>query len=138
VSAAEQGVVSTLALLDLDHFKRVNDAHGHEVGDVALVAIAILLRDQLRTDDVAARLGGEEFGILLSGTDEGRAEAILDDLRARIAEASIGESELHVTASIGFTQVGPDDGAQGHEALRRADAALYAAKAAGRNRVRAG
>jgi diguanylate cyclase (GGDEF)-like protein len=138
VRAAEEGRAATVALLDLDHFKRVNDEHGHEVGDVALVAVATLLREHLRTDDVAARLGGEEFGVLLSGTDDERAASILDDLRARIAEAAIGESELHVTASIGFTQVRPGDGAEGREALRRADEALYAAKAAGRNRVLAG
>jgi len=138
VSAAEEGRVSTVALLDLDHFKRVNDAHGHEAGDVALQAVAALLRGHFRTDDLSARLGGEEFGVLLSGTKQSKAASILDELRRQVAAAPIGLEGLRLTVSIGFAEVRADDGSDGRGALRRADEALYAAKAAGRDRIQAG
>ncbi|MBO6936039.1 MAG: GGDEF domain-containing protein [Deltaproteobacteria bacterium] len=138
VRAMADGRRSVVALLDLDHFKTVNDEHGHEVGDLALIAVAALLRDGFRTDDVAARLGGEEFGILLTGTDAQGAATVLEELRARIAAEPIGRTDLRVTASIGFAELHAGDVPDGRDALRRADEALYAAKAAGRDRIQAG
>jgi len=138
VQEAERGRPTTVALLDLDHFKQVNDTLGHEVGDAVLVAVAAHLRQHLRTDDLAARLGGEEFGIVLSGTEAEHAHELLETLRRRLEAEPMGAAAVSVTASIGYSQVRADDGADGREALKRADDALYAAKAAGRNRVRAG
>ena len=136
VQAARDARAATVALLDLDHFKDINDVHGHEVGDTVLVAVANLLRDHLRTDDVAARLGGEEFGLLLSGTVPDQAEQLLEDIREQIAELRIGVDGIRVTTSIGFGEVRAEDDEAGQAALRRADEALYAAKDAGRDRSR--
>ena len=112
-------------LLDLDHFKRYNDAHGHPGGDAMLRACAEAWAHALRPTDELARLGGEEFGALVLGCDAGEAHAIADRLRAAVPDRQ--------TVSIGLATWG---GAETAEALvARADRALYAAKAAGRDRV---
>ena len=124
----------TLLSLDLDHFKRVNDEHGHPVGDAVLRAFGDLLRRAGRDADAAARVGGEEFWVLLPDTDmDGAlplAERILDDVRRlRLAEAPV-----QVTVSIGIAAA--KERAEPAEALmRRLDGALYQAKAGGRDRV---
>jgi two-component system cell cycle response regulator len=125
-------------MLDLDHFKDVNDRHGHPAGDEALRAFAGVLRSCMRDGDLAARYGGEEFAVLLTGTDEGTALAVGERIRSRTESTLIslapGVTE-RVTVSIGVA-IAPDQGLDRIPLLRLADAALYDAKQAGRNRVR--
>lgn len=127
---------ASLLMLDLDHFKRINDSHGHAAGDAVLCAFARTIAGQLRQTDRAGRLGGEEFAILLVGTDLDGAEEFAERLRQETAAmrvASVAET-LHVTVSIGISALHPDD-ASPDAVLHRADAALYRAKEAGRNRI---
>lgn len=132
------GRPTALVLLDLDHFKDVNDSWGHAVGDSVLVAVADLLRRDRRTTDVVARLGGEEMALLLRETDLDAALHLAERLRATLAEETLrhGDAEISLTASFGVSVVTPDD-TSFDTVLRRADRALYAAKRAGRNAVRA-
>ena len=121
-----------LALLDLDHFKRVNDSYGHPAGDRALRRFCDIVQSEKGTEDVLGRLGGEEFGLLLTGTDLDGAHRFADRLRETVArETATGEVAL--TVSIGLAQAEPWTTAD--DLLRGADVALYSAKAAGRNRV---
>jgi len=124
----------TLAMLDLDHFKRINDRFGHAVGDSVLVALAELLRQNLRSHDLIIRVGGEEFLVVLPETGLARAEEICARLRERVEQhawCAVAEG-LALTVSIGLAAAPPYELGL---LLARADAALYAAKAAGRNRV---
>lgn len=121
-----------LAMLDLDHFKRINDEHGHEAGDEVLVAFADLLRRSTRQGDRCFRFGGEEFVLLMPAADRGALVSIDQQLRCRVA------SELRcrgaaVTVSIGAAALRPEEDWQAW--LARADAALYQAKNEGRNRT---
>jgi len=133
---------STMALLmiDLDHFKRVNDTYGHLVGDDVLRDVGQLLGDTIRTSDIVARYGGEEFLVLLPETDDAGAESFAERIREAIdqrpfASESVPEP-LRLTASVGVA-VYPAARIESVEDLfARADAALYRAKADGRNRVR--
>ena len=127
------GHSSAVLMLDIDHFKAVNDVHGHPVGDAALRAVAAILRDSLRMHDIAGRYGGEEFGIVLPGIDASGAAAIAERIRRKV-ESSVVEARrsVRVTASIGYAALGDDDHDPGAW-IARADRALYAAKAAGRN-----
>lgn len=121
--------------LDLDHFKGVNDRFGHAVGDTVLQRLAQLMIETFRGRDRLCRLGGEEFVALLADTDEAGARRAAERLRARVEAddwPAISHS-LRVTLSAGLVRVGPGEGLS--HALARADAALYAAKAAGRNQV---
>jgi diguanylate cyclase (GGDEF)-like protein len=123
-------------LADLDDFKRVNDAYGHEAGDRVLVAFASRLRESVRESDLVARLGGEEFALVLPEIDLDGALAMAERVRRRLTDEPIGAAgavTLLVTASFGVAEASaaPDWSAL----LRRADAALYAAKGAGKNRV---
>ncbi len=124
--------------VDLDFFKRVNDRFGHLGGDKALEAIGKLLTVQLRTQDLVARLGGEEFALLLPETDLPTANAVCERLRWAIESTPIeyDGQRIPLTASFGITECRPDDTVTG--ALVRADAALYEAKGKGRNRVEVG
>jgi diguanylate cyclase (GGDEF)-like protein len=130
---AGDGGSLSLALIDLDDFKAINDRLGHAVGDALLVVVAQRLREAVREDDVVARLGGDEFGLLLGGLRLGEATEVLD----RIAESltrpvhALGY-DLLVKASIGLAEVWPDASPQ--ELLRRADLAMYAAKERGKGR----
>jgi two-component system cell cycle response regulator len=133
---------STMALLmiDLDHFKRVNDTYGHLVGDDVLRDVGQLLSDTIRTSDIVARYGGEEFLVLLPETDDAGAESFAERIRFAVEQhlfASVSLPEpLHLTASVGVA-VYPAARIESVEDLfARADAALYRAKADGRNRVR--
>jgi len=133
--AATVGPIGLL-LLDLDHFKSVNDQHGHAVGDAVLVAVAEMLRGALRGDDRAFRVGGEELAILLPGADFQGARATAERLRERLAATRIPigpGGALSVTASIGLSVWSTERSFD--EACAAADAALYRAKAGGRNRV---
>jgi diguanylate cyclase (GGDEF)-like protein len=126
----------SLVLADLDDFKRVNDAHGHLAGDDALRTFGELLEAHLRKVDVAGRLGGEEFAVLLPETDLEEATLVADRMRGALSEAPLGLSvgvRISLTASFGIAELAPGQSAQ--QLVSRADAALYAAKAAGKNRV---
>jgi diguanylate cyclase (GGDEF)-like protein len=124
-----------LLLLDADHFKRINDVYGHEVGDEALQMIAATLQFALREEDLVGRLGGEEFVVVLPDADEAAARAGAERLRHAIetAEFSAQHRPIPLRVSIGVAVI--DDGDDFASLLRRADQAMYAAKRAGRNRV---
>jgi len=123
-----------LLLLDVDHFKQVNDTRGHAVGDQVLANIGAVLRSVLRARDFAARSGGEEFAILLPDTETRVALAIAERVRAAIAGLSLPGSDVAVTVSIGVAGF-PDHAGTPDQLERLADAALYLAKRQGRNRV---
>ncbi len=118
---------STLALIDIDHFKRVNDTHGHGKGDETLVEVARCLELHLRETDIISRIGGEEFAIIMPHTELKEADIVLNRLRTAINITS----ELSITVSAGATEI--SDSAK--EAYKRADIALYESKSLGRNRV---
>ncbi len=126
-----------LAVIDIDHFKSVNDRHGHETGDHALRHVADLLRRHALPDATVCRHGGEEFVVLYGVNDGANANAPAETLRAGIAaspyRAGAGQLQLPITVSIGVSFWRPGDLLD--DLLRRADQALYAAKAAGRDRV---
>lgn len=126
----------SILTIDLDHFKRVNDAHGHLVGDDVLMSAATVIRESARQTDTVARHGGEEFVLLMPGADLRSAALAADRLLQRLRDRLIqsGAVTLCVTASAGVAQANPDD-ADARAVLTRADAALYRAKAAGRDRV---
>lgn len=122
-----------VALFDIDHFKRVNDTHGHAAGDCVLQNFAAVAARQLRGNDVIARLGGEEFAVLLPGADLQQAQAVCERVRKAVAEASThyGAATIRVTVSGGVALI---DG-EGEATLNAADEALYRAKTSGRNRL---
>jgi diguanylate cyclase (GGDEF)-like protein len=119
--------------LDLDHFKNINDTHGHERGDEVLAAVGALLRDSLRAGDFAGRAGGEEFIIVLPDTERDGAVTVAEKLRGALEDLR-GGLDVHVSASFGIAAC-PDDAGDAPALLRLADRALYAAKRNGRNRV---
>lgn len=129
------GAPLALVAFDIDHFKRVNDAHGHAVGDAVLGEVARRAEGALREEDLLARTGGEEFAVLLPGATLDEARAIAERIREAVAGAPVaaGGASLAVTVSLGCAVLGATDGA-GDLAVR-ADERLYAAKHAGRNQV---
>ncbi len=138
----EQHPLSCL-LLDIDHFKEVNDRHGHQMGDRVLMEVAALIRAQMRGNDVLARYGGEEFAALLAQTPNAAAIEVAERIRGSIAERSFsmkGEPDFSVTISIGIATLDPTSLDQarpvdGEYLVGQADKSLYDAKASGRNRV---
>jgi diguanylate cyclase len=134
--AKREGRPASVLMIDLDHFKAVNDKHGHPAGDEVLRGVAEVLREALRLHDVPGRYGGEEFGVLLPGSDASGADAIAERVRGKIEWASFA-GELKVTASIGCAAIEADD-LIAASWVARADRALYDAKAAGRNRAMRG
>ena len=121
-----------LALIDIDHFKHFNDMHGHQAGDDALRVIAATLSDWLRRSDALARWGGEEFALLLTETDLPAALSVLETLRQRVEVQRMDNGgAISISIGVGQAKVGEDI----DSLLQRVDAALYRAKAAGRNRV---
>ena len=124
-----------LAQMDIDHFKSINDTYGHGVGDIALCAFAQVVCDNIRSSDVLARWGGEEFVLLLSDTDVAGAMLTLQRVRAAVEQAVITgvPAELKMTVSMGLAEHIP--GEMFEVTLDRADKALYCAKRAGRNQV---
>ena len=134
-AADRRGDAVAFAMLDLDHFKRINDTYGHAAGDRALQSVAHVLRLRLRRTDFIGRCGGEEFGIVLPGTERDVARALIDELRVRISEIAlrVDGQRIDITTSAGVATSRDFPSA---EALRRAaDAALYDAKRRGRDRV---
>ena len=132
--ARRSGRPLSLLTVDVDHFKRVNDTHGHGAGDQVLQGLARTLQQRLRRSDVAARIGGEEFVALLPDTGLKEAQATADALRLAVAAQEYPQVG-HITISLGVSALrgGDEDGASA--LLQRADAALYQAKGEGRNRV---
>lgn len=123
-----------LALLDLDHFKKINDDFGHHLGDEVLKRFATLAQKLLRRSDLIARYGGEEFVILFGEGDSQAIEQVIDRLRTELPEQHFSEApDVSVTLSAGVTEWQPGDDADSY--IRRADEALYQAKADGRNRI---
>lgn len=122
-------------LVDIDHFKSINDGLGHDTGDDVLRQFARVFNKRLRRSDVVARWGGEEFLLLLPGAALGEAVVVANDLRQRLtAKVRVGDSDRRVTASFGVASLEPSDDSLA-AVVARADAALYAAKAEGRDRV---
>ena len=124
----------TMIMLDLDHFKTINDTHGHAVGDRVLKEAAQASVGALREIDLVARSGGEEFAILLPQTPLVRGLEVAERLRQAIARIHVPEAPAGVTASLGVAEYAPGD-ASIDQLMARADRALYRAKAEGRNRV---
>jgi diguanylate cyclase (GGDEF)-like protein len=125
-----------LVLFDLDDFKLVNDRHGHQVGDLVLKKTGDVLLERIREVDLAARLGGEEFAVLLPGTNLAGAVSLAESLRQALSEAAVagaGEADVRITASFGVTEHSRER--TGSDLLAVADGALYRAKDAGKNRV---
>lgn len=135
--AKRHGRALSVLMVDVDHFKAINDTYGHGTGDETLKALATACRATLRDCDLIARMGGEEFAVLLAEIDLMAAQMVAERLRQVAAEmmvATDGGGHLSLTISIGAASLCPDDEAL-EDVVRRADRALYAAKAAGRNQV---
>jgi diguanylate cyclase len=133
------GMPLTLGVVDVDHFKRINDQHGHPTGDQVLIQVARTLRGKLRPTDFVARFGGEEFVVIFPSTPLNGAKIAAERLREAIAKAEFkardGSDLPRVTISLGLSALGPDQDVAA--LLERADKCLYAAKNNGRNRVEA-
>jgi phosphoserine phosphatase RsbU/P len=125
----------TLALLDIDHFKHINDTYGHEAGDAVLVKLAQTIREQVRSTDIVGRWGGEEFLMILPGSAIEDSKQVMQRLLESIASMPIeyGPHILHIKASIGLARLKPSETV--HALIQRADQALYEAKDTGRNRL---
>jgi diguanylate cyclase (GGDEF)-like protein len=125
----------TIIFLDIDHFKKVNDSYGHDVGDEVLRQTAELIRERVRQLDIVGRYGGEEIVIGLPGATAEHAQRIAEDLRQIIEKHifQVGQSNLRVTASLGVAELTPKRNI--HQTLKAADDALYQAKDGGRNKV---
>jgi diguanylate cyclase (GGDEF)-like protein len=132
-AAAERSPLALL-MLDLDHFKQVNDNMGHAIGDQVLANVAAVMRGAMRSRDFAGRNGGEEFAILLPDTEIASALRIAERVRAAIAEMSLPGTDVVVTVSVGVAGY-PEHASTPDRLARLADAALYLAKRQGRNRV---
>ncbi|MCU0927664.1 MAG: GGDEF domain-containing protein [Burkholderiaceae bacterium] len=123
----------TVVMFDIDHFKHINDAHGHAAGDRALRLVSQCVQDTLRADDVAGRHGGDEFVLLLPGTDLRAAMGVATRIVRRAQELATGQGMARLSLSFGMVQLRSDETLD--EAMRRADQALYEAKRQGRGRA---
>lgn len=130
-----QGVYFSLIMIDIDHFKAFNDAHGHLSGDLALRAVTQVLSSTLREMDIVCRFGGDEFVVICPGSKLHEAAVGAERVRQAVAEhaVSLKQSQRQVTISLGVAEVISPEIAEG--LIQRTDDALYAAKRAGRNRV---
>ena len=128
----------SVMMVDIDHFKAINDRHGHQVGDVVIATVARQLQAKLRESDLAVRWGGEEFLLVLRGCTRDEAEKVAEKLRVSVMEAAVqaGETTVPVTLSIGVSEYAGNE--TDDQLVDRADQALYRAKQGGRNRVEAG
>lgn len=144
--ACRDGSNLVCLMLDIDHFKQVNDTWGHAAGDAVLQELAQRVEAQVRASDVAARYGGEEFVVLLPNTDDEAGARLAERIRAAVSATPIelpGGESVRITASIGIAGIAPDKDETdlktiGDSLIARADVALYSAKTAGRNKVVAG
>jgi diguanylate cyclase (GGDEF)-like protein len=139
--AQRYGQALSCLFVDADHFKRINDHHGHAAGDQVLVALAQRLRARLRASDLPTRYGGEEFAVLLPETDLSNALLLAEQIRAAVASTEVtvaSAGTIRVTVSIGVAELDPGEQQRdaGEAMLRTADRAVYQAKADGRNCVR--
>jgi len=126
----------TVLMLDIDHFKAVNDTHGHNIGDEALIQTVAVIQQTLRAEDIMARLGGEEFAVLLPETEKAKGALLAERIRVAISEIVVETptTPLTFTMSIGISE-STDADTDIDDALKRADDALYQAKERGRNQV---
>lgn len=135
--AKRYGKPLSLVMMDIDKFKNINDTYGHDIGDIALKALATICVDTLRDSDLFARLGGEEFAAVLPATEIEGAVQLAERLRTRV-EAMVTPSlkgDIRYTISMGVTQMRGDEGEDIEVMLNRSDKGLYQAKEGGRNRV---
>ena len=132
------GSSAALLMIDIDYFKNINDTYGHDMGDAVLVSLANTLKTQARTNDLAVRLGGEEFVILLIETDIKGAMDLAERMRVAASRIILPSSlgYFNITISVGVALFNKDD-TEWSETLSRADEAMYSAKQSGRNRVKA-
>jgi diguanylate cyclase (GGDEF)-like protein len=135
-AARRHGIPLAMMIIDVDHFKRINDEFGHEGGDAALIETVKRIRDSLRTEDLVGRLGGEEFVAVMPNTDGQAALAAAERMRSSFSDEPmfIGGGDITITVSVGVAVLDARDQQYSH-LLRRADRAMYAAKTAGRNKV---
>jgi diguanylate cyclase (GGDEF)-like protein len=131
--AQRSGAQLALMMIDVDRFKNFNDAHGHIAGDRVLATVAEALRAHVRPSDLIARFGGDEFAVMLPGAGLDQASQTAERLRERLVELAPESGHAPITISIGVTAAGKTDDLD--RLVHRADAAMYAAKAGGRNRV---
>jgi diguanylate cyclase (GGDEF)-like protein len=136
---SKRGVQScAIAMMDVDHFKVINDTFGHTVGDTVLAAVARVVLDRVRPYDKFFRYGGEEFLLCMPNTEIHIGHGVVERLRERLADGAIAQDgehrDVHITVSFGLTGLDPD--ASVEASVERADKALYAAKTAGRNCTR--
>lgn len=125
-------LAASLIFLDIDHFKEINDTHGHNTGDKVLQKFSNILQENIRNTDFAGRWGGEEFILLLPNTDVVQARIFAEKLRKKI-EDSDTDDIITITASLGVSQI--EIGESWETWVKRTDAAMYRAKSNGRNRV---
>ncbi len=127
-----------LLMFDVDHFKQVNDRHGHDNGDAVLKVISDTMTKSLRANDIVGRWGGEEFLAILLDVDAGLLRGLAERCRSLVAESGAlsGESRIYVTVSVGATLVTREDSI--YEAIKRADQLMYVSKSSGRNRITVG
>ena len=131
-AAARHGRPLCVGLLDIDHFKQINDRYGHDGGDAVLRAFGRLLFTQVRASDCAGRYGGEEFLLILPDTELHQAQVLLERIRQQTALLQV-HADIQISCTVGVSQYRP--GESGEAMISRADAAMYAGKASGRNRV---
>ena len=134
--AKRYGSALACLMLDLDHFKKINDTYGHQFGDKVLHQVGGVISEHCRTNDYLGRYGGEEFLVILPETRMDGATTFADRLRSAVAETSLGQNKEHITVSIGVAEWRNSDGSASN-LISRADEALLQAKAAGLNRVMA-
>ncbi len=136
--ARRTGKPVSVAMLDIDHFKKVNDTYGHAAGDLVISAVGLLLRQRIRQSDVAGRYGGEEFAVVLQDCDEQNAHLLLENIRQSFANVHFNHEgkEFSCTLSAGLACSLQYPGSSGTELLIASDEALYAAKHGGRNQIR--
>lgn len=135
--ARQNNLPLSLVMIDVDHFKSINDKHGHAAGDHVLREVSTICQDVLRGSDVIGRIGGEEFVLLLPTAAQSNAEQVAERMRIRLASTKIyfHEQEFNITASFGVATLNDDDNTL-QDMLDRADEAMYIAKNGGRNQVR--
>ena len=135
--AARHGFPMWVVLMDLDHFKNVNDTHGHEAGDTVLKKFSEVLRANTRLSDISGRIGGEEFLLVLTHADEKNVTVVVDRIRKQLAEERFewNGTAIKVTASFGAAGFSGRKAPEFNQLVKQADAALYRAKDLGRNRI---